>query len=143
MEEQHASTQSKTKLKYVCQVKMVIHFFYKLPATSCLAAMHIWHTNWKDYVMICLQTFNRSHTFSFNKAYHPILIIITQVFNLTTHNWQNWKVLLSCYCHEIYMVEVFGLRNSNHTWKIAIAFFSEFVKFGTISWKIDIFLITA
>ena len=41
---------------------------------------------------------------------------------------------------EIYMVEAVGLKNYNYTYKIT---FFEYVKFGSISWKIDIMPITA
>ena len=61
---------------------------------------------------------------------------------LTDHNWQKWKrVFLTCLCHKMFRVEAVGLKSSNYTWKIMI--FGEHVKFGAISWKIDILSITA
>ena len=62
------------------------------------------------------------------------------------HNWQKWKsIILTCPCHKIYReilkVEVVGLKSSNYTFKNYD--FCEYVKFGAISWKIDILSITA
>ena len=56
---------------------------------------------------------------------------------LTAHNWQNWKrVFLPCYWYEIYRVEACGLKNSNYAWQNYDC--CEYVKFGAISWKMDI-----
>ena len=59
----------------------------------------------------------------------------------TAHNWQKCKsTFLTCHCHEIYREAVglkkfqLYLKNNN---------FCEYVKFGAISLKIDILLITA
>ena len=61
---------------------------------------------------------------------------------LTAHNWQKWKrVFLTCPCHEIYREE------EGWSKKLQIYLknydFGGNVKFGAISWKIDILSITA
>ena len=82
--------------------------------------------------------------------------------NLTAHNSQNRKeknVFLSCYCHEIYRVEVLCVkkkkkkknkkrkRKEKKRKKIIILDknydFCEYVKFGAISEKLDILLISS
>ena len=61
---------------------------------------------------------------------------------LTAHNSQKWKsTLLTCNCLKISGVEAVGLKKAS-------SYFSnynvcEYVKFGAISWKIDILSITA
>ena len=43
------------------------------------------------------------------------------LFNLTTHNWQNWKrVFLSFHCHDIYKVQAVSLKNPIILLKITI-----------------------
>ena len=61
---------------------------------------------------------------------------------LTAHNWQKWKrVFLTCPCHKIYRDEAVGIKKvANILEKLR---FCENVKFGAISWKFDILLITA
>ena len=54
------------------------------------------------------------------------------------HNWQKWKGIS---LHKIYRVEAINLAIFIYTWKIAI--FVNMMKFGAISWKIDILSITA
>ena len=61
---------------------------------------------------------------------------------LTAHNWQKWKSkFLTCPRHKIYRVETVGLKSSNLYLKIYD--FCEYVKFGAISFKIDILSKTA
>ena len=56
-------------------------------------------------------------------------------------NWQKLKsIFLTCPCHKIHRVEAVGLKSSNYTFKNDD--FCEYVKFGAISWKIDILSIT-
>ena len=53
----------------------------------------------------------------------------------------NKRVFLTYPCHKMYRVEAVGLKSSYYTWKNYD--FCENVKFGAISWKNDILLITA
>ena len=64
---------------------------------------------------------------------------------LMAHNWQKLKIVFfACPCHKIYRVEAVKSKNVQYcyTWKI-IMFANNYVKFGAISWKIDILSITA
>ena len=60
---------------------------------------------------------------------------------LTTHNWQNWRVFLTCPCHETYRDEEVGLKKS----QIYLKNYDlcEYVEFGAIMWKFDVLSITA
>ena len=61
---------------------------------------------------------------------------------LTAHNWQKWKrVFLTCPCHKVYRDEAVGLKSLKIYLKNYD--FCENVKFGAISWKFDIWSITA
>ena len=61
----------------------------------------------------------------------------------TAHNWQKCKsTFLTCHCHEIYR-EAVGLKKVPIIYLKNNYIFCEYVKFGAISLKIDIFLITA
>ena len=72
----------------------------------------------------------------------PILGHIKASAYVTAHNWKKWKSrFLTCPCHKIDRVEAVGLSFSNDTLKIND--FCEYVKFGAISVKFDIWSIAA
>ena len=76
-----------------------------------------------------------------NVQFCPLLTEVIDLFFCLLKSDEIDVIVVKIYCLEIYRLEAVGQKNSNYTLKITI--FSENVKFGTISCKLDILPITA